>query len=204
MAWCTRLIVVSWHARLAVPDDEVAQPFHSEWSAVGCATFDHAVGVEQHAIPRLEPFRVLGRTVSSVPGIVRPLDMAGVIDAGGAERQSHSPFEPRQFVAVPAVTPHPPNLAFANEPGAAAAIACSIIHDDHDLLFARAQVNLAGLGLVPCAPWTGRVAAACRTSPGMLISAQSNAEAGGGKSQQHLARRCERCDLGCRESLELG
>jgi hypothetical protein len=49
-----------------------------------------------------------------------------------------------------------------------------------------------------------RMTAARWTSPGMLISAQANAEAGGGKSQQHLTRCGERCDLGCRESLELG
>jgi hypothetical protein len=41
-------------------------------------------------------------------------------------------FTPRQYVAVPPVTPYPPNLAFANHPEAAAARVCSIIHDEND------------------------------------------------------------------------
>jgi hypothetical protein len=38
-------------------------------------------------------------------------------------------FAPRRYVSVPERTPYPPNLAFAHHPEAAAASACSIVHD---------------------------------------------------------------------------
>src|ERR1700683_1531454 len=41
-------------------------------------------------------------------------------------------FAPRQYVAIPAPTPYPPNLAFDNQPVAAAARVCSIVLDDRE------------------------------------------------------------------------
>lgn len=41
-------------------------------------------------------------------------------------------FTARRYVALPERTPYPPNLAFADHPEAAAASACSIVHDVDD------------------------------------------------------------------------
>lgn len=79
------------------------------------------------------------------PGVARRL---GLDDPGGpiyfavaAMRVTHvweshqeaaAEFTPRQYVAVPAPTPYPPNLAFENRPLAAAARVCSIAFDDRE------------------------------------------------------------------------
>jgi hypothetical protein len=50
-----------------------------------------------------------------------------------SHREASIHFGPQRYVATPAITPYPPNLAFEAHPRAAAAArACSIIHDEHD------------------------------------------------------------------------
>jgi hypothetical protein len=41
-------------ARRALPDEQVHEPLDAELLTLGRACLDHAVGVEQHAVARLE------------------------------------------------------------------------------------------------------------------------------------------------------
>ena len=55
-----------------------------------------------------------------------------VVRVWPSHQRAAAHFMPRQYVAMPKLTPYPPNLAFENRPAAAAARQCSVIHDEHD------------------------------------------------------------------------
>jgi hypothetical protein len=55
-----------------------------------------------------------------------------VVTVWPSHQQAAAHLTPRRYVAMPELTPYPPNLAFEHHPPATAACECSVIHDEHD------------------------------------------------------------------------
>ena len=84
-------------------------------------------------ITRIAP-RVQGRLGLALSNVHRYFAVAAlrVVKVWQSHHEAADDFERRKYVADPAATPYPPNLAFDPHPVAAAAGACSIIFDEND------------------------------------------------------------------------
>ena len=84
-------------------------------------------------ITRIDP-RIVQRFASGTVASPHSFAVAAmrVVHVWPSHQIAATDFTTRRYVSMPVRTPYPPNLAFADHPEAAAASACSMVHDVDD------------------------------------------------------------------------